>query len=89
MLFKKEKNYKLVELAGALVICDVDQRVKDLTAKPLIVADAGRLLTYLDRYFFEREKGTPFRDAHDLALKTAQITTIIPGPCSAKPKLDG
>lgn len=78
MNFIKEKNYKLVEIAGALVITDVNQNVKDLTATPLIIADAGRLLTYLDRYFYERELGAPLRDAHEQAMKTAQITLVLP-----------
>lgn len=78
MKFAKAKNYKLVEIAGALIITDTTQNVKDATAKPLIIADAGRLLTYLDRYVYERELGTPLRDAHEQAMKTAQITLVRP-----------
>lgn len=78
MIFEKEKIYKLIEIEGALVITDTRNNVADVKAQPLIVADAGPLLTYLDRYFFEREKGTPLREAHELAMKTAQITRIIP-----------
>lgn len=78
MNFEKGKNYKLVEIAGALVITDTTQNVKDLTARPLVIADAGRLLTYLDRYVYERELGTPLRDAHEQAMKTAQITLVLP-----------
>lgn len=84
MNFEKEKTYRLTEIAGALVIGDANVSVKDPNAKPLVVATAGRLLTYLDRYFFEREKGTPLREAHDKAMKTAQITIILP-PAPKKP----
>lgn len=80
MIFTKGKIYKVVELRGALVICDRDEKVKGQQAQPLMVGDAGPVLTYLDRYFFEREKGTPMREAHETALKTAQITII--KPCS-------
>lgn len=78
MNFTKGKIYKLVELRGALVICDRDEKVKGQQAQPLMIGDAGPLLTYLDRYFFEREKGTELREAHDIALKTAQITIVRP-----------
>lgn len=77
MNFIKGQNYKLTETAGALVITASDTTVKDESAKPLCIADAGALLTYLDRYFFERERGTLITDAHDLALRTAQITNIV------------
>lgn len=79
MIFTKGKTYKLVEIRGALVICDRDEKVKGQQAMPLMIGDAGHLLTYLDRYFFEREKGTPVREAHQAALNTAQITIIKPG----------
>jgi hypothetical protein len=45
---------------------------------PLMIGDAGQVLTYLDRYFFEREKGTAMREAHELALASASITIIRP-----------
>lgn len=76
MNFSKGKSYKLVELKGALVITDSDKNVTD--GNPLIIADAGTLLTYLDRYFFERELGKELRVAHDLAMKTAGITKVRP-----------
>lgn len=80
MRFAKGKNYKLIEIDGALIICDGDQHVFHKKQIPLLVADAGPLLTYLDRFFFEREKGTNIRDAHDLAMKTAQVTNLLPCP---------
>lgn len=84
MRFGKGKNYKLTEIAGALVITDVSVKLTDRTQQPLIVADAGPLLTYMDRFFFEREQGKNLRDAHDAAMKTAQITNVL--PCPGKPE---
>lgn len=78
MIFRKGKIYKVVELRGALVICDHDEKVQGQHAQPLMIGDAGPLLTYLDRYIFEREKGTLLQEAHELALKTAQVTAMKP-----------
>lgn len=80
MKFAKDKNYKLIEFGDGLIITEVQHNLSDKNAKPLIVADAGRLLTYLDRFFYEREDGKSLKDAHDLAMNTAQITAIqVPG----------
>lgn len=76
MKFVKGKNYKLIEFGDGLIITEVQHNLSDPAAKPLIVADAGRLLTYLDRFFYEREAGKSLKDAHDQAMNTAQITTI-------------
>lgn len=79
MRFYKGKNYKLIEFDGGMVITESNQNLKnEPTAKPLIIADAGALLTYLDRYFFEREQGKGLQYAHDKAMNTAQITKIMP-----------
>jgi len=86
MNFTKGRMYRVTETAGALVIHEPNQKVRDLTAKSLIIADAGACLTYLDRYFFEREKGTDRREAHEKALATAQITVIRPQPDNTEPK---
>lgn len=80
MIFIKGQNYKLTETMGALVITAADIKVKDPAAKPLCLADAGALLTYLDRYFFEREAGKSMTDAHDLALRTAHIPLVGKAP---------
>lgn len=80
MNFSKGRMYRVTETAGALVIHEPNQKVRDLTARALIIADAGACLTYLDRYFFEREKGTDRREAHEKALASAQITVIRPQP---------
>lgn len=76
MIFIKGKNYKLIEFGDGLIITEVQHKLNDPNAKPLIMADAGTLLTYLDRFFFEREGGKSLKDAHDCAMNTAQITTI-------------
>lgn len=78
MRFAPGKIYKLTEIPGGLVITDFDQKVKDPSARPLVVADAEKLLTYLDRYIFERNKGTDWKDAHHAALHTANVTKVIP-----------
>lgn len=85
MIFAKGKNYKLTEIGGALVITDVRVKLTDPKQQPLIIADAGPLLTYMDRYFFEREAGKSLRDAHARAMKTAQITNVLPCPGKSEP----
>lgn len=79
MVFDKEKNYLLVEIDHALVILDdITAKPPTVSHQPLLIADAGTLLTYLDRYFFEREHGATLAEAHDRAMKTAKITKILP-----------
>lgn len=81
MIFAKGKTYKLVEMPNALIITEMNIKVgeqKGSEVQPLMLGDAGPLLTYLDRFFYERENGRDLKTAHDLALKTAQITKVIP-----------
>jgi hypothetical protein len=76
MIYSRGKFYKLTAFKGGLVITDGEDNLKDPTAAPLCKADAGRMLSYLDRFLFEREHGASLNDAHKAALKTAQITNI-------------
>lgn len=76
MRFTKGQNYRLTEIGGALVISAADMNVKDRKSTPLVIADAGALITYLDRFFFERENGKTLKDAHELALRTAHIPLV-------------
>lgn len=82
MIFAKDKNYKVTEIDRALIISDTWLNIglgsKEHPAQPLMIGGAGPVLTYLDRFFFEREKGADLRTAHDLAMKTAGITAIVP-----------
>lgn len=81
MIFAPNKNYKLIELPNGLVIVEVgNNQIEKLFpgAQPLMIGDAGPLLTYMDRYFFERQNGKTLAEAHDLAMKTAGITKVIP-----------
>lgn len=84
MKFTKGQNYRVTEIDGALVISAADINVKDRKSHPLIIADAGALLTYLDRFFFERENGRSLKDAHELALRTAHIP-LVGKPIEVKP----
>lgn len=78
MHFSKLKMYKVVEFDHGLVIIDDGDDLKDPKAQPLMKGYAGTVITYLDRYFYEREAGTDKRDAHELALNAAGLTAVTP-----------
>jgi hypothetical protein len=83
--FAKDKTYKITETPGAIVITAHDITVKDPAAKPLCLGTAGHVLTYLDRYFYERERGNTQRDSHHKACETAKLPIIGAAPESNKP----
>lgn len=68
----KGKQYKIIEIDHALVICD--PMVKMKAGQPLAMGDAGNMITYLDRYFWERENGADMNTAADAALKGCGFT---------------
>ena len=74
MRFLKDQLYKVVEMDSALVIIDANDQVTK--AQPLMAGQAGHVLSYLDRYFWEREHGTPEILAHERALNTANLGAI-------------
>lgn len=76
MLFAKGKMYKVVELRGGLVIIDINDNVKGQNACPLMAADDATICEYLLRYIHAREAGKTLKEAHDQALKGAQIKEI-------------
>lgn len=68
----KDKMYKLVESEHMLAIVESTMNVKG--GNPLIIGHVGDIITYLDRFLYERERGLDLRAAHEAALKTANIT---------------
>lgn len=80
MIFNKDKLYKLVEFSSGLIIMDSEDNLERKDQVPLIIAGAGHMVTYLDRYFYERERGVPGPDAHKRALQTANMDITLEAP---------
>lgn len=66
------RMYKLIEIDHALMICDPLVSVR--TGQPLILGTAADVMTYLDRYFWEREHGATLAVAHQRATDGCGVT---------------
>lgn len=76
MLFAKGKMYKVIEIRGGLAIIDINDNVKGQNACPLMAADGETICEYLLRYIHAREDGKTLKEAHDQALRGAQIKEV-------------
>ena len=73
MNFNRDQMYKLVELKGALVIMDANDKIKGQPYEPLIIGKMPWVLEYILAYSGARSTGMTLPKAHDAALKTAGI----------------
>ena len=74
MKFEKGKQYKVVEIRGAMVIMDnINDKLRGQKAQPLIIGSGQWVCAYLMAYFHARESGLDMCKAHDAALKSESI----------------
>lgn len=76
MKFEKGKLHKVVEMRGAIVIMDANDKVQGQQAQPLIIGTMPWVCAYLQAYSAHRENGLNLCKAHDAALKSEGIPKL-------------